>query len=277
MTRLNLRRVRTSLLLFAPLALMLLASCDSVPVTGRSRMRWAMGVDEEIALGLQAYPEITAEYQEIKSGAQYDMVQRAMKRITPFADPIVQKTHQKQFAWECKLLRADDTVNAWCLPGGKMAFYTGILPICQDEAGVAVVMSHEIAHAVASHAAERATNSTIAQIGLAGGALLLGDDPEDQEMNELLLGALGVGLQYGIMLPYSRTHEAEADEIGLHLLVQAGYDPYAAVRLWERMAQLSSGGPEWMSTHPAPGNRAKALNDMIPGVLQKYGKTAPRR
>ena len=264
------------LLCLVPLAFVLLAACDSVPVTGRSRFRAAVSVDEEIALGLDAYPKITSEHEEITRGAQFEMVQRAMKRIVPFADPIVKKYHGKAFAWECKLLDAE-IVNAWCLPGGKMAFYTGILPICQDEAGVAVVMSHEIAHAVASHSAERMSNTLLVQAGLAGTAIALGDDPEDQERNELILAALGIGAQYGIMLPYSRTHESEADEIGLHLLVQAGYDPYAAVRLWERMAKLGGGGPEWMSTHPASDNRARELERLIPGVLQKYGKTAPRQ
>ncbi|PIE24040.1 MAG: peptidase M48 [Planctomycetota bacterium] len=259
----------------APLILALLSACDSVPITGRSRFRAAVSIDQEIALGLDAYPKITGEHKEITHGPQFDMVQRVMKRIVPFASPLVQQYHGKNFAWECKLLDAK-IVNAWCLPGGKMAFYTGILPICQDEAGIAVVMSHEIAHAIASHSAERMSTTMLVKAGLAGTSLALGDKPEDQARNELILGALGLGAQFGLMLPYSRKHESEADEIGLHLLVQAGYDPYAAVRLWDRMAKLGSGGPEWMSTHPASKNRSRRLAELIPSVLKKYGKSRPK-
>lgn len=266
---------RRSLWLWLPLLFVTLCSCANVPITGRQQFRGFVSPEEEIALGLDAYPEITKEYQEITSGPQYEMVQRAMHRLTPFADPLVREQLGTEFAWECKLLKADDTVNAWCLPGGKMAFYTGILPICEDEAGVAVVMGHEIAHAVASHAAERISNQTLLQSAIVAGALALGDDPADAERNDLIIAALGIGAQVGVMLPYSRTHEAEADEIGLHFLVQAGYDPYAAVRLWERMAKLGGErGPEFLSTHPAPESRAERLRELIPQVMQKYGRSA---
>jgi len=154
--------------------------------------------------------------------------------------------------------------------GGKMAFYTGILPICQGEAGVAVVMSHEIAHAVKRHGNQRISQNLLLKGLLTAGAIAFGsDDPKHQERNQALLAALGLGAQYGIQLPFSRSHESEADAYGVELLIKAGYPPYESVKLWERMAQRGSRVPEFLSTHPNPANRAQALRELIPRLQAK--------
>ncbi len=251
------------------LACSLLASCESVPITGRSRTRFLISDAQEIRMGLEAYPQLVSQYKEIKSGRDYAMVQRVMRKLIPFAD----KLTRSPYKWEVKLLDAPKTLNAWCLPGGKMAVYTGILPICKNESGVAAVMGHEIAHAIANHGAERMTQESLLKAGMVGASLALGsDDPKKRETNAAILTALGLGAKYGLLLPYSRTHESEADEIGLHLLIQAGYDPTESVRLWQRMAKLGGKTPEFLSTHPAPENRAARLRELIPIVRKKYGK-----
>lgn len=226
--------------------------------------------EREVAMGLEAYPEATGQHREITSGGDYAKIQNALRKLIPFADADVREWYGKSFAWEAKLLDAPKTVNAWCLPGGKIAFYTGILPICQGEPGIAVVMSHEIAHAVLRHGNQRISQDMVLKGALKAGASLFGGG-QSQESGSLL-NALGVGVKYGLQLPFSRGHESEADAYGLELLVQAGYDPHEAVRLWKRMAARGSSGPEFMSTHPNPERRAAELEEMIPEVLAKYGK-----
>lgn len=229
--------------------------------------------EQEVAMGLQSYPQATGEHREVTSGRDHDMVQRAMRRLVPYAERDVRAWYGKSFEWEVKLLEAPKVLNAWCLPGGKMAFYSGILPICQNEAGVAAVMSHEIAHAVLRHGNQRISQNLLLKGLIVAGAVALGgDELDDQE--RLILAGLGLGVQYGIALPFSRSHESEADAYGVELMVQAGYDPWEAVRLWERMAARGgSGTPEFLSTHPSPENRAEALEGLIPKVLAKYGKS----
>ena len=231
---------------------------------------------QEIQMGLQAYPQETGKFKQITSGDDYRTVQRAMRRLTPFADRDVAKVFSKPFAWEVKLLDAPKVVNAWCLPGGKMAFYTGILPICQSETGIAVVMSHEIAHAVKRHGNQRVSQQMVLKGLLSAGAVLLGNEGRSEDRGAIL-AALGVGARYGVQLPFSRGNESEADLYGIELMVQAGYNPWEAVKLWERMAARGSGGPEFMSTHPDPARRARDIANAIPPLLQKYGKTFPRR
>lgn len=175
------------------------------------------------------------------------------------------------FEWEFNLIDDPQTVNAWCMPGGKVAFYTGIMPICQNESGVAVVMGHEVAHAVANHARERMSQGLVANglLGTLGAAL--GQNPTLTK--QLFFQAVGIGAQVG-MLRFSRQHESEADKIGLIFMAMAGYDPAEAPKFWERMQSQGGGAepPEWLSTHPSHGTRIKDLNDAIPEAMKYYKK-----
>ena len=231
--------------------------CSSVPYTERSQLR-LLPESQELAMGAQAYQEILKDKAIEVGSERAAMVERVGRRLAAVAG--------KSYQWEFKLVQDDKTVNAFCLPGGKIAVYTGILPYTQNEDGLAAVMGHEIAHALARHGAERVSQQlltesalTIVQAGL-GQASPVVQGP--------VMAALGVGTEVGIMLPYSRIHEHEADSIGLRLMVRAGYNPHEAVRLWERMATMpGERPPEWLSTHPEPADRAKRIASQIPAVL----------
>jgi predicted Zn-dependent protease len=176
------------------------------------------------------------------------------------------------FVWEFNVIEDPKTVNAWCMPGGKVAFYTGIMPVCQDEAGVAVVMGHEVAHAIANHGAERMSQGLVQQMG--GVALDVALSSKPGETREMFGMAYGLASNFGAMLPFSRLHESEADKMGLIFMAMAGYDPSEAPKFWERMAAASGGGapPEFMSTHPSHETRIKDLNDQIPEAMKYYKK-----
>ena len=176
--------------------------------------------------------------------------------------------HLDGYRWEFNLIESD-VPNAWCMPGGKVAFYTGILPLCQDENGVAVVMGHEIAHAIAEHGSERMSNQLAISMG--GIALSEATKTKPEETQALYMAVFAVGAQYGAMLPYSRKHESEADHMGLLFMAMAGYDPRTAPAFWERMA--ASGGaapPEFMSTHPSDETRIRQLNERMPEAMEYY-------
>jgi predicted Zn-dependent protease len=239
----------------------------STTSTGRSRL--ALFSESYMnQLGAESYDAATiGEYRLIDSGPDYEMVQRIGQRIAAASG--------KDYAWEFRLLDAPDVVNAFCLPGGKVAVYTGILALTQNEDALAAVIGHEVAHATEEHGNERMSQQMGATIGMTAAQLGLeafGD--LDGDTKGAVLGALGVGAQYGVLMPFSRTHEAEADHVGLIFLVRAGYDPYEAPKLWERMAQASpERQPEFLSTHPDPANRAEELRRLIPEVLAQEGKT----
>ena len=175
------------------------------------------------------------------------------------------------FAWEFNLIDDPKMVNAWCMPGGKVAFYTGIMPICKDEEGVAVVMGHEVAHAIANHGRERMSQQMIAQYGLGTLSALMGQNPGAGK--ELLMQAVGAGAGVG-MLKFSREHESEADHMGLIFMAMAGYDPNAAPKFWERMSAQGGGQepPEFISTHPSHSTRIKDLQKWIPEAMKHYKK-----
>jgi predicted Zn-dependent protease len=226
--------------------------------------------DEQLEpLSAQAYEEASKEHQVIRSGPQYEMVQRVAQKIAAVS-------RETSFKWEARLLKADDTPNAFCLPNGRIAVYTGILPITQNENGLAVVMGHEVAHAILRHGGKRMTQGTLTNVALAAVDAGLGMSEMSGEARSGVMAALGLGAQYGVLLPYSREHETEADVEGLRYVIRAGYDPYEAPKLWERMAKLSGGGgPEWLSTHPASEARAAKLREMIPVLLAEEGGAQP--
>jgi predicted Zn-dependent protease len=175
------------------------------------------------------------------------------------------------YAWEFNLLD-ENVVNAWCMPGGKVVFYTGIMPVCRDETGVAVVMGHEVAHAIANHGSERMSQGLLQQMGGEALNASLANNPSETRI--LFGAAYGLASNYGAMLPFSRLHESEADKIGLIFMAMAGYDPREAPKFWERMAAQSGGSKpaEFMSTHPAHETRINDLNNQIPEALKYYKK-----
>lgn len=175
------------------------------------------------------------------------------------------------FNWEFNLID-QDIANAWCMPGGKVAFYTGIMPICQDETGIAVVMGHEVAHAIANHGRERMSQSMVAEMGLSSIGAAMGENPTLTK--DIFMQSMGIGTQLG-MLRFSRQHESEADKIGLIFMAMAGYDPAAAPEFWIRMKSMSGGEapPEWLSTHPSNETRISDLKAAIPEAMKYYEKS----
>ncbi len=233
-----------------------LVACQTTPITGSKAFN-VFSVADDCEMGAEAYTQFPADSKVVTSnwgtnGQWKKKVESAMQRLSAVAE-------DQGFAYEVKLLEEDETVNAWCLPCGKMAVYTGILPVCQDEVGLAVVMGHEIGHAIARHGTQRMSTDSLAQSALG----LLGEENYEQ------LGAMAYEMLFS--LPYGRKHELEADHIGLILMARAGYDPREAVEFWGRMEALGgAGGPEWLSTHPSHGTRIEELNSLMPEALAIY-------
>lgn len=235
--------------------------CRSTPITGR-RQLMLVPESQEISLGLQAYQETIAEQTASSNEALVEMVQRVGQRIAAVSQ-------RDDFRWEFNLI-ADSQQNAFCLPGGKVAIYEGILPVCQDEAGLAVVMSHEIAHALARHGGERMSHNMAVD-----GAKVLIDKVAGKYVpakKDLLMQAYGVGSKYAVLLPYNRRQESEADHIGLKLMAQAGYDPSVAPGFWTRFGEIKGGGQsaEFLSTHPSDQRRSSDLRGLMPEASALY-------
>jgi len=233
-----------------------------VPLTGRQQLV-DISREQEAALGLQSYEQILAQSQVVSQGQELDLVRAIGARIAAAASDV-----DPGFDWEVNMIQSEQ-VNAFALPGGKVAVYTGILPVAENVNGLAVIMGHEIAHAIARHGAERMAYQKLSQLGtLAAGMSVSGMDPAQQQM---LMAALGAGAQYGIMLPFSREHESEADYMGLIFLARACYDPAEAPKLWQRMS--AAGGqrpPEFMSTHPSGETRIRQFQQWMPEARDIY-------
>ena len=248
-----------------------LYSCATVPVTGRRQLSLVPN-SEILPLSYDQYSQVLKENKLSDNQQWTAMVKNVGSKIKVAVEQYMkQKGLSDQlngYSWEFNLIESE-TVNAWCMPGGKVAFYTGIMPICKDEKGVAVVMGHEVAHAIANHGRERMSEGLVANLGLSSLSAAMGQNPTLTQ--QLLLQSVGIGTQLG-MLSFSRTHESEADEIGLIFMAMAGYDPREAPKFWERMAAQSSGQrpPEFLSTHPHPETRIADLNKQIPEALKYY-------
>ena len=227
--------------------------------------------DELEPLSLQAYDEATKETGgAITSGKDYEMVMRVARKIAQASD-------EMNFRWEVRLLKADDIPNAFCLPNGRIAIYTGILPVTQNEDALAAVMGHEVAHAILRHGGKRMTQGMLSQGTLAAVQAGLGVSEMNDTAKAGVMAVLGVGAQVGFTLRYSREHESEADVEGLRYAVRAGYNPDEAPRLWERMAKLgSSDTPSWLSTHPASLDRAETLRQITPQVREQEKGWQPK-
>jgi predicted Zn-dependent protease len=263
-------------------------SSKTDPYTGE-KAHYGATVDEEAQLGLQAFKEVLSQEQPLPaSDPTTKQIEEIARRLVARASDVetqLAAEHSvpspdlaKTFEWSVAVLQSEQA-NAFCLPGGKMAVYTGLVPVTQNETAMAVVMGHEIAHALLRHGSQRMAQQKLVQMGqMAAGMAVGGMDPGQQQM---VMAALGAGAQYGLVLPYGRNHESQADEVGLMLAAAACYDPHEAIPLWQRMSQLEGGQrpPEFASTHPDPANRIEHLQSLMPRAEQYYakycGKAAP--
>ena len=226
---------------------------QDVPLTGRSQLV-DISREQEASLGLQSYRQILSQSRVVSGGREVEAVREIGRRIALAARDV-----DPGFDWEFNVIQSDQA-NAFALPGGKVAVYTGILPVAENVDGLAVIMGHEIAHAIARHGAERMAHQKLVQIGSVAATFAIGD--MDISTQRAVMGALGVGAQYGVLLPFSRKHESEADYIGLMFAARACFDPREAPALWERMAANAGGGrSEFMSTHPAPETRVRQFDE----------------
>lgn len=254
-------------------ALFFIGSCKTVPLTGRKQLN-LLPSSQVQSMAVSEYGAVLNEAQLSDNATWTKYVKNSGIRIKEAAETYLQQNNLSDlvegYIWEFNLLKDDATVNAWCMPGGKVAFYTGIMPICQNEVGTAVVMGHEIAHAIARHGNERMSQGLATELGGVALSVAIANEPEKTQ--SLYMSAYGLGAQYGVILPYSRTHESEADRIGLIFMAMAGYDPREAPKFWERMAAQSGGvaPPEFLSTHPSNATRIKNLNKWMDEALTYY-------
>lgn len=249
-------------------------SCSTVPITGRNQFNLIPN-SQMLATSFQQYDEFIHVNKLSSNSTNSNMVKRVGLNV--------QRAVQRYFAennmadrlagynWEFNLIESND-INAWCMPGGKVVVYTGILPITQNESGLAVVMGHEIAHAVAEHGSERMSQVLLTQLG--GMALSEALSSKPKQTSDLWLGVYGLGAQVGVLLPYSRTHESEADRLGMIFMALAGYNPNVAVGFWERMANEKQGQapPEFLSTHPSDRTRIDDIKRNLPEAMKYFKK-----
>jgi metalloendopeptidase OMA1, mitochondrial len=255
-------RRRSACVLSLLAALGMAVACTTVPVTGRSQLL-LLSDSAEQKMGLDAYQEVLK-----KSKVSTDPELNA--QVTRVGRRIAEVTGKTDYQWEFKVFD-DKQANAFCLPGGKVVVYTGILPITRDDAGLAAVIGHEIAHAIARHGGERVSQQVLVQTGLAATQVALAS--REPATTQLVTAALGAGASVGVLLPWSRSQESEADYMGLVYMAKAGYHPSAARDLWVRMAEASKGRerpPEFLSTHPSEATRIKQIEGWIPEALKHY-------
>lgn len=247
----------------AILGLLFLAACIRLPETGQ-RVLLLTSPQQENQLGEDGYREVLAK-------AKLNRDSRLNAILRRVGDRIAAQTQAAGFQWEYALIESQEQ-NAWCMPGGKIAVYTAILPIMADEAGMAAVLGHEVAHATLRHAGQRISEQMLVNLGLSLADVSL----RNSQHHDMLLGLLGVGTTVGVTLPYSRGHETEADRIGLKYMARAGYDPRQALAFWQRFARSGSGAPpEFLSTHPGSATRIEDLQRWMPEALQLY-QAAPQ-
>ncbi|MCB0527190.1 MAG: M48 family metallopeptidase [Saprospiraceae bacterium] len=261
---------------FSLFMLLMLLACSKNAFTGRKSLN-LIPTSTINSLSFSEYKTFLSQNKTLASGSQVDLVRRVGKDLKAATEvyyrSIGKASELKDFAWEFNVVDDPNTVNAFCMPGGKVVVYTGILKVTQNEDALAVVMGHEIAHALAHHGNECMSLGLVAQLGLTSLDLALSQKPA--ATRNLLMTAAGAGAQIGVLLPFSRKHESEADEIGLYLMAMAGYNPSEAAPFWQRM---NSGGgsrpPEFMSTHPDPAKRSETLRRLVPRA-RAYAKKYP--
>ena len=251
---------------FIPFALLTLA-CATVPYTNRKQFN-LLSPQQELQLGQEAYRDILRKHSKSNN-------KKWEKELKDVGNDIRRVANERNFSWEFNLLKGSE-INAFALPGGKVAFWEGIMPICQNKDGIAVVMGHEVAHAVAHHGAERVSQGM--GLALIGEMLSVGLSNSNQRDRELALSLFGIGATVGAVLPWSRNNESEADRIGLILMAKAGYDPREAPRFWTRMSKKGGGKPpELLSTHPSDKTRIDNLKKWLPEAQKYYRKKKKRK
>ena len=254
--------------------LLLLSGCSEVEITGRKQFNIVPDSTMN-SMSFQSYGEFLSQNKLSTNTEQTQMVKRIGGRIQNAVEQYCTNNNIKDrlagYEWDFNLVE-DPNVNAWCMPGGKVVVYTGILPVAQGETGLAVVMGHEIAHAFAKHGAERMSQGLVVQMGGMALSTALKNQPE--QTKSLYMQSYGIGTQVGVLLPYSRVHESEADHLGLVFMAMAGYNPEEAIGFWQRMAAQKTGAqpPEFLSTHPADQTRIQNLKDLLPDAMKYYKK-----
>ncbi len=264
-------KIKSSLLL-----VLLVVSCSTNPFTGKQTLALVPN-SEILPMSFQQYNQFLKEHTVIKNTSEAQKVKKVGQKIAKAAERYLTANgyagYLKDYRWEYNLVE-DKQINAWCMPGGKIVVYTGILPVTKTEAGLAAVMGHEVAHALANHGQQRMSASQLQAIGAVAGNIAFMENPENQALFNV---AYGVGSDIGVMKPFSRGHESEADRIGLTLMAIAGYDPYESVKLWERMSkQAGQAPPEILSTHPSNETRITNIKSWVPEAkaeAKKFGVT----
>ena len=252
----------------------LVISCKTDPFTGKQKLNFVSN-SELFPSAFQQYDQFLKEHKVITGTAESRQVETVGQKIKVAAERYLaslgEEGYLKDYRWEYKLIDAKE-VNAWCMPGGKIVVYSGILPITQNEAGLATVMGHEVSHALANHGAQRMSASQLQALGAVGVAAATGG--QSAERQKMWQQYYGIGSQVGGMLPFSRSHETEADKIGLTLMAIAGYNPDEAITFWNRMSAKSGGGApvEFLSTHPSDATRIANLKKLIPEAKATAGK-----
>ncbi|HET58693.1 MAG TPA: M48 family peptidase [Deltaproteobacteria bacterium] len=250
----------------------LLASCTTTPVTGRTQLR-LVGSSAMLSMSQQQYDQVLHENELSTDVEATAMVKRVGTNIQRSVERYFVERGMKRelddYEWEFNLIKSDE-VNAWCMPGGKIAVYTGILPVTKDENGLAVVIAHEVGHAVAGHGAERMSHMLAAQLGGIALSVAMADRPDSTQ--QLWMTVFGLGAQVGFILPYSRVQEYEADHLGLVFMAMAGYDPEGAIEFWQRLAAEKKGSspPAFLSTHPTDASRIQRIRSLMPETRRYY-------
>ena len=259
-------------LVLLPCLVLQTAGCVTNPYTKRWQLLM-VPQSYEANLGTQAYqdvlhdPKVTID----QNPTEVTPVERVAARIIEAAKRSKYAEAANEFKWEVAVIKDDGTKNAFALPGGKIAVYTGIFPVADNESGLAAIVGHEVVHALARHGSERMSQGILAQIGLVGASIAMQTQGFSPLTSEAAMSALGVGTQVGVLLPFSRAHESEADYIGLLLAADAGYDPHEAVRVWQRMQESGGQQPhEFLSTHPGHETRIQRLTEEMPEALAHY-------
>lgn len=256
-----------------------LIACSKVPITGRKQLSIIPNA-QILPLSYDSYSQVLNESQLSDDQEKVQLVKtvgnKTKNAVIQFMNDNKLSDKLDGYEWEFNLID-EDVANAWCMPGGKVAFYTGILPICQDESGIAVVMGHEIAHAIANHGRERMSQGLVQQLG--GMALTVAIQDKPEQTQAIFNTAYAVGTIVGAMLPFSRLHESEADKLGLIFMAMAGYDPHEAIDFWKRMDAMSAGNqpPAFLSTHPSHEKRIADLEAYLPKAMKYYKKGQKKR
>ena len=256
------------------IASILLSSCSTVPITGRRQLD-LIPDNQMLSMSFQQYDQFLKDNKESTNQQQINLIKKVGGRIAAAVQRYFDQQNLSQqlngYNWEFHLIESKEA-NAWCMPGGKVVVYTGILPITKTEAGLAVVLGHEIAHAVAKHGNERMSQGLLTQLGGVALSEALKNKPELTQ--NIFLSAFGIGTQVGVLLPYSRLQESEADHLGLIFMAMAGYDPHEALNFWQRMTVAMSGQapPEFLSDHPSDQTRIENIKNELPEAMKYYSK-----